>query len=251
MILYEFPLNETARTALRLEKLFVRFGLLLQRTDGLDHHHALMTLFEILEVCTRSDLKGDLFKEIERQKAYFLSLSDNPAVDKAALLCITESLTHVAADLTQLEGKIGASLQSNDWLMSIRGRSMIPGGCFEFDAPTYHAWLHRSTVVRQEDLQQWYSPFAAVSHCVGLLLDLMRQNGVAKRLVAVSGQFQQSLPQGRSIQLVRLALLAGSLFVPEFTGHRLMLSLRMLTPDAQGRYKPTQNDVDFEMALCS
>ena len=251
MILYEFPLNETARTALRLERLFARFGLLLQRTDGLDHHHALMTLFEILEVCTRSDLKGDLFKEIERQKAYFLSLSDNPAVDKAALLRITEGLTHVAAELTQLEGKIGASLQSNDWLMSVRGRTMIPGGCFEFDTPTYHAWLHRAPAVRQADLQQWYSPLAVVSHCISLLLDLMRQNGVAKRMVAVAGQFQQSLPQGRSMHLLRLAMPAGSLYVPEVTGHRLMISMRMLSPDAQGRYKSTQNDVDFEMAFCS
>ena len=35
------------------------------------------------------------------------------------------------------------------------------------------------------------------------------------------------------------------------TGHRLMVSVRMLAADDQGRYRPTHADVDFELALCA
>ena len=50
MITYEYPLNERIRTLLRLEDLFERSRHFLARTDPLDHHVALLTLFEILEV---------------------------------------------------------------------------------------------------------------------------------------------------------------------------------------------------------
>jgi cell division protein ZapD len=86
---------------------------------------------------------------------------------------------------------------------------------------------------------------------VALLLHLARQNGSSQRISAVAGQYQQSLSNGRNVQLVRLALPAGSPYVPEITGYRLMISVRMLALDAQGRYRPTQDDVDFELALCA
>ncbi|HSN79331.1 MAG TPA: cell division protein ZapD, partial [Rhodoferax sp.] len=54
MILYEYPLQERIRTYLRLEHLFIRLQQLLPRVDAMDHHFALATLFEILEVTSRA-----------------------------------------------------------------------------------------------------------------------------------------------------------------------------------------------------
>ena len=50
MILYEYPFNERIRTYLRLQQLFNRMGQLMARTEAVDHHFALTTLFEIIEV---------------------------------------------------------------------------------------------------------------------------------------------------------------------------------------------------------
>ncbi|HEU0282702.1 MAG TPA: cell division protein ZapD, partial [Gallionella sp.] len=50
MIDYEFPLNEKVRTLLRLEDLFARTAHFIEYAHGMDHHAALLTLFEILEV---------------------------------------------------------------------------------------------------------------------------------------------------------------------------------------------------------
>ena len=50
MVLYEYPFNESIRTMLRLEHLFDRLGQLLPRDAAVDHHFALVTMFEIMDV---------------------------------------------------------------------------------------------------------------------------------------------------------------------------------------------------------
>jgi cell division protein ZapD len=44
---------------------------------------------------------------------------------------------------------------------------------------------------------------------------------------------------------------ADSEVVPEISGHRLLVSVRMLRADVEGRLRPSTEDVDFEMTLCS
>ncbi|MCK7499387.1 MAG: cell division protein ZapD [Comamonadaceae bacterium] len=47
---------------LRLEHLFDRLGQLVARDAPVDHHFALATLFEIMDVASRADLKSDLLQ---------------------------------------------------------------------------------------------------------------------------------------------------------------------------------------------
>ena len=85
VITYEYPLNERIRTLLRLEDLFERSRHFIARTDPHDHHMALLTLFEILEVSSRADLKSDLLQELERQKQVLLSFRNNPEIAEERL----------------------------------------------------------------------------------------------------------------------------------------------------------------------
>ncbi|HNH34667.1 MAG TPA: cell division protein ZapD, partial [Rhodocyclaceae bacterium] len=68
MITYEYPLSERIRTLLRLEDLFERTLHFVAGAGPEEHHVALVTLFEILEVASRADLKFDLVQELERQR---------------------------------------------------------------------------------------------------------------------------------------------------------------------------------------
>jgi cell division protein ZapD len=43
----------------------------------------------------------------------------------------------------------------------------------------------------------------------------------------------------------------GDGLVPEITGHRLMVSVRFLRPDAEGRLRAAGTDAAFEIALCA
>ena len=68
MIVYEYPFNERIRTLLRLEDLYEKFAFFIGQDHPQHHHVALATMFEMLEVAGRADLKSDLLQELERQK---------------------------------------------------------------------------------------------------------------------------------------------------------------------------------------
>ena len=140
MILYEYPFNESIRTMLRLEHLFDRLGQLIGRDAAVDHHFALATLFEIMDVASRADLKSDVLKELDKHKQQFNGYRGNPSISEDALDEVTAKIDHAFNRLNQLQGKAGASLNNNEWLMSIRSRISIPGGTCEFDLPAYYAW---------------------------------------------------------------------------------------------------------------
>ena len=69
--------------------------------------------------------------------------------------------------------------------------------------------------------------------------------------MAVGGQFQQNLPQGRSFQLLRLTLEASRGLIPEISGNRLMVSIRLMRQGEDDRLHPSSEDAAFEMTLCS
>ena len=85
LILYEYPFNESIRTMLRLEHLFDRLGQLIERDAAVDHHHALATIFEIMDVAGRADLKSDLMRDLERQRSLLEGYRSNPQVSSSAL----------------------------------------------------------------------------------------------------------------------------------------------------------------------
>ncbi len=80
MIVYEYPFNERIRTLLRLEDLYEKFSFFLHQSDPLQHHVAIATIFEMLEVAGRADLKSDLLQELDRQKNTLLGFKSNPNV---------------------------------------------------------------------------------------------------------------------------------------------------------------------------
>ena len=251
MILYEYPFNESIRTMLRLEHLFDRLGQLIGREAPVDHHFALATIFEIMDVASRADLKSDLLKDLERQKAQLNGYRGNPSISEAALDEVLGRVDHAFNGLNQLPGKAGAALTGNEWLMSIRSRISIPGGTCEFDLPGYYAWQKHEPARRRADLMQWASTLMPLAEALSVLLGLLRDAGVPHKVVAPLGQFQQSLPQGRVYQLLRLRLLDGHDFVPEISGYRLMVSIRLMRQDAEGRLKPAAEDASFELTLCA
>lgn len=249
VILYEYPLSERVRTLLRLEHLFRRVDFLLQRAHPYDHHYALLSLFEIMDVATRQDLKSELLKDLERQRQQFLSFRGNPSVSELALDEVLAEIDSAFQELSQQLGKPGQSLQDNEWLMAIRSRASIPGGTCEFDLPAYYAWQHLPEDQRRLDMARWLEVFSPLSMAVELLLRLLRDSGVPHKTLASGGTYQQNLG-GRHYQLMRLRVDGALGVVPETTGHRLMVSVRYMRPDADWKLKPVTTDVAFEIALC-
>ncbi len=236
---------------LRLEHLFDRLGQLVARDAPVDHHFALATLFEIMDVASRADLKSDLLKELERYRGQLQAYRGHPGVVEAVLDDIMGRIDHAFAALNALQGKGGQALTSNDWLMSIRSRISIPGGTCEFDLPAYYAWQQYSPARRRKDLEGWLSTLTPLAEALQVLLGLLRDSGVPQRTLAPGGQYQQSLPQGKVYHLLRVRLDPALDVVPEITGHRLMVSIRFMRPDVEGRLRHAGTDTAFELALCA
>jgi cell division protein ZapD len=251
VILYEYPFNESIRTMLRLEHLFDRLGQLIARDAPVDHHYALATLFEILDVSSRADLKSDLLKELDKHRQQFNGYRGNPSISEEALDEAVTKIDQAFNGLNDMQGKAGTALNNNEWLMSIRSRISIPGGTCEFDLPAYYAWQKFEPQRRRANLLQWISTLMPLAQALQVLLGLLRDSGVPQKVFAPAGQYQQSLTQGRVYQLMRVRLDAAPDIVPEISGHRLMASVRLMRQDAEGRLKPSQDDANFELTLCS
>ncbi|MNT56786.1 hypothetical protein D3C72_1941160 [compost metagenome] len=71
------------------------------------------------------------------------------------------------------------------------------------------------------------------------------------KVIATHGQFQQNLPQGRSFQLLRLRIDPKLGLVPEISGNRLMVSVRLMRHEADDRLHPSTEDTPFELTLCA
>lgn len=251
MILYEYPFNERIRTYLRLEHLFRRLSELMQREHPLDHHFAIQTIFEIMDVASRADMKSDVLKDIEKHKQQLNAYRGNPAISETALEEVITQLDTCFANLNALSGKTGQSLTDNDWLMSIRSRIGIPAGTCEFDLPAYYDWQHRPLGERQGDLQSWAATLVPLADAILLLLKMLRDSGSAQKVMATGGQFQQTLPQGRTFQLLRLRIDPSTGWVPEISGNRLMVSVRLLRRGDDERMHSIQEDGSFELTLCA
>lgn len=252
VILYEYPFNERIRTYLRLEHLLLRLGELMARVHPLDHHHALQTLFEIIDIGARADLKTEILKDLERHKQVFIGYRGNPAISEAALEQLIAQIDACYAAMRDDEGKAGHALAGIEWLASVRNRIAIPGGTCAFDLPAYHDWQHRPLQERQSDLARWAGEIACLAEPVHLLLRLLRESGVTQKVYAARGQYQQSLPQSRTFQLLRVWIDPALHLIPEISGNRLLFSVRLLRRTDDGRLEhAVDTEAEFEIHLCA
>ena len=250
MISYEYPLSERVRTLLRLEDLYDRTEYFLAKAEPLEHHVALLFVFEILEVSSRADLKSDLLQELERQKQTLESLRGNPEISERALDSVVWQIDQSSTRLFQASGKIGQELRENDWLMSIKQRTNIPGGACEFDLPSYHYWLQQGAEQRRRDLEQWVAPFLPIRDAIAIVLRLLRESGKTSSQVAYQGVYQQMMA-GRVAQMLRISLAQEYNCVPEISANKYALNIRFTTQEGGQRPRAADTDVEFELTFCS
>lgn len=249
MIIYEYPFNERIRTLLRLDDLHERYSFFLHQGHALQHHVALTTVFEMLEVASRSDLKSDLLQELERQKQILSGFQSHPNIQRTVLDDVLREIDNVSTALVNTHGKTGQSIRENEWLMSVRGRTIIPGGACEFDLPSYYAWQHRSPDERARDIAEWFSPMQSLINAVGLVLRLLRASGIQFKIIAHSGSYQQML-QGKVHQMLRLRIDSRSGAIPEASANKYMLWIRFTKQDGTMKPKPFEEDIPCELTLC-
>ena len=143
-------------------------------------------------------------------------------------------IEQAAQALFSMTGKIGQYLRENDWLMSIKQRTGIPGGACEFDLPSYHYWLHRPSEERTGQLAAWTGPLHPLRDGTAIILRILRESGKPQALSAPQGTFQQMLG-GKTAQMLRLRLDPTSPCVPEISANKYVLNIRFMAQNGDRR----------------
>jgi cell division protein ZapD len=154
-----------------------------------------------------------------------------------------------------MTGKIGQYLRENDWLMSIKQRTGIPGGACEFDLPSYHYWLHRPSEERTGQLAAWTGPLYPLRDGTAIILRILRESGKPQPVKAVQGMFQQMLG-GKTAQMMRVRIAPDAPCVPEISANKYALNIRFLAQNGplggvDARVRTADWDVDFELTFCN
>jgi cell division protein ZapD len=250
VICYEQPLNERIRTLLRLEDLFDKVAFFSAKKDAFQHHSALVTLFEILDVTSRADMKSDLLQELERQKHALEVLRRRPDISEGALNQVLTNIQTASHSMLGMSGKIGEHMRDNEWLMSIKQRVGIPGGACEFDLPSYHYWLHQDPAVRRSDLNEWLAPMLPLENGFSIVLHLLRNSGKTVRHTAHRGVYQQ-MGSARVAHMLCLKVDESLPCVPEISANKYALNIRFVISGSRQKTRIYEEDVEFELTFCN
>lgn len=246
---FEFPLNEKIRTMLRLENLFNKWNFFASQEYTYNHHAAILTLFEILEIATRLDLRTDLSKEVDRQIQVLLHIRNQSDIDTNIVEQLLTKMQQTSQELNVLFTKGMLTTDDQDWLNLIKSRSLIPGGTCEFDIPSYHMWQQQSLQARQQDLNNWIAPLKPLHRAAQTILNLLRQSGQEFEHIAERGVFQQML-SSKVYQLLQLEYNHEAIFA-EVSGNKYMITVRFHELDAKKQIRAVHQNVPFKLSLCN
>lgn len=248
---YDYPFNERIRTLLRLEDLFVKVIHNVEAGHEFNHHCALLSIFQILDVIDRAELKADLLQELDRQRIVMTGLRNNPVIAEDVLEEIIAGIESTALILRSNTIKLGQPLRDNEWLMSIKQRAGIPGGVCEFDLPSYHYWLGLDKSRRKLDLGTWLETLMPIYSALKIILHILRGSGATTRLTAYHGAYQQMLSGAKPAQMLRIETEDSLECFPEVSANKYAINIRFNNLDNMQKPKLCNMDINFKLTLCN
>jgi cell division protein ZapD len=224
-IIYEHPLNEKVRTYLRVEYLFQQVTKLLPLETEWQQQGFFTSLFALIEVLERNDVRPDLIKDVERCES---------------------ALVNWQSDLLRC-GKFAASLKEDKFLAPLRQRFFIPGGTCYFDLPQLQFWFSQPLAQRKKAAQEWLDQLFLVETAIGYVLTFIRERGQFQDLTAENGFFQSNTEQ---FELLRIDYSMEYQSYPTISGNRYRYAIRfMQLCDSLGR-TTIDKAIPFKLACC-
>ena len=250
--IYEQPLNEKVRSFLRLEKVFQQYSFHLQHGSDWNNRVAIDSILELLAFTTRSDIKLELLKELERQHTRLERLSKRPQIDQSQLASVLKNIQKRIGELQAISGQVGQDTKKVELLTAIAQKSSVPGSICDFDLPALKHWLTLAKEKRQKHIEKWFQPFGPLDRAVQLILDVLRHSTEDTEEIAQNGFFQQSLDTNQAVQLLRISIPADSICYPEISAGKHRFSVRfMKNEDPSVRPEQCQEDVNFKLKMCA
>jgi cell division protein ZapD len=249
VIHFEHPLNERYRFFLRLEYLFNLLEYHMAGDSQQNSHSALSSFLDIVSVVSRTDIKAESLKELDRIAAVLAPLTSKPGIELTRLAHILESVKRISTQLRDINGPIDAALKEEELLKILQLRNNISGGMCDFDLPAYRHWLNSSSQQRLGDLRSWAEFYTPLRKAITIALQLIRASTSFDIKVAENGIFKQLLDPKTPFQLIIVSLPRTTPYYPEFSGSKHRFTVRFLDASLK-RPSQTNNDVEFALSCC-
>jgi cell division protein ZapD len=247
-LVFEQPLNERMRTFLRLDFLYSQALYHNETASQWGTRAAVSSLIDILAIITRSDVRSEALKELERQVTLLGEFQSKPGVDTNRLKALITNLARLRSELLNAGIANLQPLKDSDFLNAVKHRSSIPGGTCEFDLPDYLFWLSQPDESRVRAFNQWLTVLRPLCDAVSELIWLIRQNGRTRQENAQGGNFTITFERENPLQLLRIALPASMGLYPEVSGSHHRCNMRFLSWKGLGE-RATQADTDVKFLL--
>lgn len=245
-------MNERIRSFLRLETLFRKFAFHVKHGSVWDNPAAIDVILDLLSFTSRSDVKIEAIKELERQHGRLERLARRPQIDQSQLNSVLEQQMTLTEKLKSLSGQLGQETQSVELLNAIRQKSSVPGCICDFDLPVYKYWLTQPEDVKRTHLQKWYMPFEILEEAINLILNVLRQSANETEQTAYKGFYQEAMDTNQAVQLLRILVPDSADFYPEISAGKHRFSLRFLTNlNPESRPEQSMDDISFRLSICS
>ncbi len=250
-VIYELPLNERMRLLLRLEALFQAGAHFTAGDDPWDSRAAVNVLLDLMEVCSRLDVRKELLQELDRLHLALRRYIGRPGVDDRSLEVTLNRLQGQAKALREKDA-CGQDLREKELLLMVRQRLGVAGAACSFDVPAYFHWSQRPAERRRADLEAWFATFDPLRRAVAQVLGLLRDSAVARPVTAEGGFYQEALSGDHNYQLVRIWVPAALPYYVEPSGARQRYSVRFRRFDVDsGKGAQAEEDVVFKVSRCA
>ena len=250
-LIFEQPLNERMRTFLRLDFLYNQALYHNEKASQWGSRAAVGSLIDILAITTRSDVRSEVLKEIERHLAQLSEFENKAGVDGGRLRALINNLARLRSALSAAGQAYLQPLRDSEFLAAIKHRSAIPGGTCEFDLPDYFFWLNQDAASRTQAFNEWLALLRPLCDAVAEVLWLTRQNGRSRHEVAAGGTFMINFDRDTPLQLLRICLPADAGIFPEISGSHHRCSVRFLRWNGLAtRASQPEGDIPFQLITC-
>lgn len=245
-IVYEHPLSEKIRTYLRIEHLFTQLTALHAETHHAQQLSFFSTLFALIDVLDRNDVRPDLIKDIERCESQLVAWSNHPSVSDRKLQLMLQQALRLQSELLR-SGKLINQLKDDKFLAPLRQRFALPGGCCYFDMPQLQYWLSLPAVAQQQQKSDWLSQLQLAEQAIQFVLSFIRERGQFLDVHAENGFYQQSAEQ---YELLRIKYTHSCCSFPTVSGNRYRYAIRFMQLSEQDGRSICADAVNFQLACC-
>ena len=245
-IVYEQPISERIRVFLRLESLFDQMSYHERGGSSWDSVAVLSGTLDIKTLFSRSDLKTEIVKELDRQIATLGQWVKNPEVNREQLDKTLKEFEGLAKRLYVLPSQ--QELQRNEFFNAIQQKGCMTGGSCVSDLPIYHFWLMQPSERRRQDLLQWQQGFDVIRQAIELILRTIRDSGMPQDKTAESGFFQYT--PNANTQLLRILLPESSPYYTEMSGGKHRFSVTFMKASFGERSEKALENIEFQLSCC-